>query len=105
MANIIHVSPEKLIAAAAGFSGAAEEVKALTGSMTATVSQLSGRVWSGEAAAGYVRKFNGLQGDMNRFHGMIVKHSEQLKTIAREFTGAETENTAQAAKLANNVIS
>ena len=104
MANIIHVTPAKLSSTAAGFESAAAAVRNLTGQMTAVVRQLTGRVWSGEAAAAYVGKFNALQGDMDQMYNMIRKHSTQLQQIAKEFESAETANTAESGRLSGNVI-
>lgn len=105
MATIIRVEPSRLTAAAGTFENTAGEVKNLTSSMTATVSQLSGRVWSGEAASAYTGKFNSLQGDINRLFQMIQKHSTQLKEIAREYQTKETENISEASNLSSGVIS
>ena len=53
MANIIHVSPEKLTQSATRFEQTAGEIRSLTSGMTSTVQALTGNVWSGEAAAAY----------------------------------------------------
>ena len=104
MGNMIYAAPTKIISTAGNFEALAGEVKGLTSNMTATVQQLTGRTWSGEAAAAYVNKFNGLQGDINRLCEMIRKHSQQLIQVAREFETAETANAAEAAGLSANVI-
>ena len=105
MANIIRVTPARLTQAAGTFESTAGEIKSMTSSMTATVSQLSGRVWSGEAGSAYVNKFNGLQGDINKLYSMVTKHSTHLKSIAREYETKENENIAEANTLSSSVIS
>ena len=47
MANIIHVSPEKLAGTAKRFEQTAGEVRMICRNMTGTVQALSGRIWSG----------------------------------------------------------
>ena len=105
MANIIRVAPAKLTSTAGSFETTAGEIKSLTTTMTSTVQQLSGRVWSGDAASAYTSKFNGLQGDINKLYTMIIKHSNHLKSIAREFDAKESENVTEANSLNSNVIS
>ena len=104
MANIIRVTPSRLTQAAGTFETTAGEIKSMTSNMTATVAQLSGRVWSGEAGSAYVNKFNGLQGDINKLYQMITKHSAHLKAIAREYETKENENVSEANSLSSNVI-
>ena len=104
MANIIHVSPEKLTQSASRFEQTAGEVKSCTSSMTSTVQSLSGRVWSGEAANAYKNKFNSLQGDINKLYNMITTHSNHLKQIANEYKTKETENIGESSNLSSSVI-
>ncbi len=104
MANIIRVEPSQLTAAAGRFENTAGQIKNTTANMTQTVGQLSGRVWSGQAASAYVNKFNGLQGDMNQMFQMIQKHSNHLKEIAREYETKESENVAESGSLSSDVI-
>ncbi len=104
MANIIHAAPSKIISTAGNFENLAGEVKGLTSNMTAAVQQLTGRIWSGEAAGAYKGKFNSLQGDINRLYEMIRTHSQQLIAIAREFENAETMNASEASGLSFDVI-
>ena len=104
MAAIIHVSPERLLQAASAFEQTSGEVKTLTSSMTGTVESLSGRIWSGEAAAAYKAKFASLHGDITRLHKMITVHASHLRMIAKEYTAAENESTAQAGHLSGSIL-
>ena len=104
MADIIRVSPEKLISSAGVFETTANEVKSLTTNMTGTVQAMTGRIWSGEAQAAYTSKFNGLQGDINKLHQMIIKASTDMKTIANEFIKIEEQNKEQGSHLSSNPI-
>ena len=104
MANIIHVSPEKLTQSAAKFEQTAGEIKSLTSNMTQTVQALSGRVWSGEASTAYKNKFNNLQGDINKLYTMVTNHGTHLKQIAQEYKTKETENVSESSNLSSSVI-
>ena len=104
MANIIHVSPEKLTQTASEFEQTAGEIKTLTSNMTDTVSQLSGRVWNGEASVAYRAKFNNLQDDINRLYAMVTIQAAHLKQIALEYKTKEAENAAEAGTLSGSVI-
>ena len=104
MANVIHVTPQKITQAAGKFETTASDIKTLTTSMTGTVQKLSGRVWSGSAATAYVNKFNGLQDDINRLYSMVNKHATHLKTIARDFEKTETESVSEVNSLSSDVI-
>jgi len=104
MANIIHVSPEKLAGTARMFEQTAGDVKAICQSMTGTVQSLAGRIWSGGAANAYKNKFNALQGDINRLHRMIATHASHLEQIAREYKTGDEQNALEAGKLSGNVI-
>ena len=105
MANIIHVSPEKLTTSASRFEQTAGEIKSLTSNMTSTVQALSGRMWSGEAATAYKNRFNNLQGDINKLYTMVTNHANHLKQIAQEYKAKETESAAEANSLSGSIIS
>ena len=104
MANIIRVTPEELTSASSRFQQTGNEVRTMTRNLTQTVGQLSGRVWSGEAATAYKNKFNGLQDDIERLYKLIIDESNALKQIAQEFKTREAENTAESGSLSSDVI-
>ena len=104
MANMIRVTPDKLTSASSQFLATAGEVKSLTSNMTSTVQQLTGNVWSGEAASAYTSKFNSLQADINKLYTMIKTHSEHLSTIAKAYGTGESENQATANALSSSVL-
>lgn len=100
----LRVTPENLQATASSFAGIGTTVKNLTQQMTSIVTSLSGQVWSGEDATAYVNKFNGLQDDMERIYKMIIEHSDDLGTIAQEFSTAISTSTQLASSLSSDVI-
>ena len=102
--GILRVSPEKLQATASRFESSASGVQSLTRRMTCIVAGLSGRVWSGQAAAAYVNKFNGLQDDMDRICKMIREHSDDLISMAQQYSSAESANAELAGSLSSDVI-
>lgn len=104
MANIIHVSPEKLAGTAKRFEQTAGEVRMICRNMTGTVQALSGRIWSGSAAAAYKNKFNSLQGDIDRLYRMIAAHASHLEQIAREYKAGDDQSAADAGILSGSVI-
>ena len=104
MANIIHVSPEKLTQSATRFEQTAGEIRSLTSGMTSIVQALTGNVWSGEAAAACRNRFSSLQSDINKLHSMVISHAAHLKQIALEYKTKETENVAELNRLSGSVI-
>ena len=73
--------------------------------MTQKVGELTGSVWSGEAASAYVKKFSELQDDMQRMKRMIDEHVQDLNTMAKAYQTAESTNQSTASALAGDVIS
>lgn len=104
MANKILVSPQQLKSTAARFNSTGNSVKAVTNQMTSTVKSLTGQVWTGDAATAYVKKFDGLQDDINKFTKIISDHAQELEQIAANFEKAESENTSEANSLSSDVF-
>ena len=104
MANIIKVTPEKLISTASQFSAAGNKVNSTTQQMTSTVKSLTGQIWTGEANTAYTTKFNGLSDDIAKMNKMIQEHVQDLQTIAKNYQAAETANTSTAQSLSSDVI-
>ena len=77
----------------------------MTQGMTNIVNQLSGRVWSGEAAEAYKRKFQQLQDDIDRMVNMIDEHVKDLMQMADVYERAENANKELANSLKDDVIS
>jgi WXG100 family type VII secretion target len=73
--------------------------------MTNIVNQLSDRVWSGEAADAYKRKFGKLQDDINKMVKMINEHVTDLNQMAAEYERAENTNKNMINSLKEDVIS
>ncbi len=103
-AGILRVTPEKLQSTAASFEASGSSVQSLTQQMTSIVTSLSGQIWSGTAASAYVSKFNGLQDDMDRIYKMIKEHSDDLITMAQQYSTAESANADLANSLSSDVI-
>lgn len=104
MTGILKVDTAKLTSTADSFQGTGNDIKALTDSMMDTVRQLTGEVWSGDAATAYVTKFNNLQDDITRMIGMVNEHVEDLKAMARGYEQAEQANQDLANALRDDVI-
>lgn len=103
-AATIKVDTQKLTSTATSFQNTGNQIKTLTQSMTNTVKELSGNVWSGDAATAYVKKFDGLQNDINKMIAMINEHVADLQTIAQQYEKAEAENIQAANALSADVI-
>ena len=103
MEGILKVTPQQLITTASEFSACGSAVRNLTQSMTSLVNGLSS-VWSGEAAAAYAAKFNGLQDDIERIHAMIQEHVTDLNDMAENYTAAENANLTEIEALSSDVI-
>ena len=105
MANVIRVTPEELKSTAAMLQSKSAEVKTLTQSMTSTVYQLTGRIWSGEAQTEYVNRFKGLEQDILKLNDLIQRHVNDLYVIANEYQNTELLNVQAAGNLSSQVIS
>lgn len=104
MANVIHVTPEKLKSSAASFKDTGAEIKRTTSQMMELITGISGTVWSGEACSAYLSKFKGLDSDIAKMCKMVEDQAQHLVSIADEYQSAEAQNKAAAATLKNNVI-
>lgn len=104
MTGTLLVTPAELKAAASSFQDKGNQVRTLTQNMTSKVGELTGRVWSGDAASKYISQFNGLQDDINRMIGMITEHVADLNEMASAYEKAENENQSAAAALSSDVI-
>ena len=102
--NKIRVTPEKLKSTAFSLEESANSIQSLTQNMTATVTTVSGDVWSGEAQASYINKFNQLQQEVNDLVNLVKKHADHLNSIAAEYENAEAKNIAASNSLSNKVI-
>ncbi|MBR3200970.1 MAG: WXG100 family type VII secretion target [Mogibacterium sp.] len=104
MANTIKVETSRLKAAASEFSNTSAQIKNATNTMTQTVGQLSGSVWSGDAATAYANKFNGLQDEIQKIDKMIQEHVKDLNEMAAEYERAENEATQTASSLNSEIF-
>lgn len=104
MVNVLKVTPEKLSETAEKFSMAEQSIRSLTGEMTSIVDGFKS-VWQGEAATGFISRFNALSEDMERMYAMIREHSDDLREMASEYMQAEEESVQQAASLNTEAIS
>lgn len=105
MKGILKVDTAKLTSTASSFKSTANTIKNLTTSMTDTVKQLTGNVWSGDARQKYTSQFNGLQEDINRMIRMINEHVTDLQEMAGKYESAEQVNQETANALLSDVIS
>ncbi|MBO5303959.1 MAG: WXG100 family type VII secretion target [Lachnospiraceae bacterium] len=103
-AAIIKVDTKKLTSTATAFQSTGNEIAKLTQQMTSTVKALTGNVWSGDAATAYVKKFDGLQDDIQKMSKMINEHVSDLQAIAKQYETSEEANVAVANTLADDVI-
>ncbi|MDE6957729.1 MAG: WXG100 family type VII secretion target [Lachnospiraceae bacterium] len=104
MTGTLKVSTGELTKTATSFQSAGSNIKSMTSQMTSTVKSLTGNVWSGDAASAYLKKFDGLQDDINRMIAMINEHVKDLQEMAREYEKAETANLSAANALTSDVI-
>ena len=104
MANTIRVTPEKLKATASKFNSSGQQISRLTSKMLAEVASLNGKVWSGDAASAYTKRFSSLQDDIQRMCKMISEHVNDLNAMAKTYSQAETQNRQTASRLTADVI-
>ncbi|MBQ9065521.1 MAG: WXG100 family type VII secretion target [Blautia sp.] len=105
MANYLKVTPERLNAVSGELEGENTAMKGHTDRMLSLVNELSGDIWSGDAATAYKAKFAGLQDDMNALYRMVEEHVKDLQEIAANYTEAETANQEAAGALSTDIIS
>ncbi len=105
MTGTLKVDPAKLKSAASSFESTGRQIQRLTASMTQSVNQMTGNVWSGDAASAYKKKFDSLQDDINRMIRMINEHVADLKQMASEYEKSETQNQNLVNSLKSDVIS
>ena len=105
MEGTIKVNTAKLRSTASNFQSTGQHIQRMTSAMTNIVNQLSGRVWSGEAADAYKRKFGQLQDDINRMVKMINEHVTDLNAMAGEYERAENANKNMINSLKEDIIS
>ncbi len=105
MTGTLKVSTDRLRRTASNFQSTGQHIQRMTQSMTNIVNQLSDRVWSGEAADAYKRKFGKLQDDINKMVKMINEHVTDLNQMAAEYERAENTNKNMINSLKEDVIS
>ena len=104
MEGILKVTPEELQSTAGEFSGKGNTIKGLMDQMMGIVTNLSGS-WQGEASATYLRKFKGLQTDIDKMNRMIQEHVQDLNNMANQYKQAENQNMEAGQALTDSVIS
>lgn len=98
------VSTSKLLSTSSSFNATGKQIKSLTSQMMATISQLNGTVWSGDAQQKYTKQFNQLSDDIQKMLKMINEHVNDLQEIAKNYEDAESNNEARASSLQKDVI-
>ena len=104
MLGTLKVEPDKLKSTAASFQATGNQIKSLTDQMTSVVEGLSANVWTGEAAATYIKKFQGLQDDIAKMIRMVNEHVTDLNEMASQYEQAEAEVIAKVNNLSSDVI-
>lgn len=104
MQGTLKVNSQTLKSASGEFSSCGTNVNNYTQQMLSLVSEISGAVWSGEAASAYQAKFAGLQADISKINAMIQEHVEDLNTMATEYERAEAAAQQEASALKSNLI-
>ena len=103
MDSILKVTPEKLIETAGEFETAGLNVRNITQEMMSIVEGFK-NIWQGEAATGFMNKFNSLSDDMDRLYTIIKGHSDDLCEMAGEYKSAEEESVQNAMALATEAM-
>ena len=88
MTGTLKVSPEVLKSTASVFDGINQQVKNITGQMMQLITTTCGK-WEGQASQTYLRKFRGLEDDIQRMCKMITEHVTDLQEMANEYMNAE----------------
>ena len=103
MAEILKVTPEKLLEASNEFSTTGKTVSSLTQEMLEIINSLKS-IWQGEAANSYFTKFMGLQDDIEKINKMIQEHVTDLAEMSNEYRIAEETNIEASSSLLSDVV-
>ncbi len=103
MADIIRVTPDKLISTANQFDALNNEIRNITSTMLQQIRAL-GSGWTGEASNAYLTRFQNHETDMAKMYKMISTYCRNLNEMAQIYSQAETRNVESAQGLRNNVI-
>lgn len=104
MNGTLKVDSAKLKATASQFASTSGQIKNATSSMVQTIGQLSGSVWSGDAASAYINKFNGLNDEMQKIDKMIQEHVQDLNDMATQYEVAENAAQQTASALSSDIF-
>ena len=104
MTGTLKVEPTKLKSAASEFSNTSAQIKNATNSMVQTIGQLTGSVWTSDAASTYVQKFNGLNDEMQKIDRMIQEHVQDLNDMATQYERAEAQAQQVASSLNTEIF-
>ncbi len=104
MANVIKVTPEKLLETANQMQTKGAQIKKTASDMISLVTGISRNVWSGDAGNTYITRFKALEADTSRMDQMLSKQVKHLSQIAREYKTTEQKTQQAAASLKNHVL-
>ena len=104
MEGILRVTPEQLNSAATEFDSTGQRISTLTAQMLSIVDNMRS-AWQGEAATGFINRFDALKEDINKISVMIREHVNDLNSMASEYKQAEEASLEQANALATEVVS
>lgn len=104
MTGTFKVDTAKIVSTANSLDSTGKQIKSITSEMTNMVNQISGAVWTSDAATAYKKKFSDLQDDINKMIAFINEHVTDLIAMAKEYERAEEANQNLANALASDVI-
>lgn len=103
-ATFIKVDIDTLKKTSNTFKTTGNDISRLTTNMTNEVKKLTGQIWSGDAQAAYVKKFNGLNDDIQKMNKIVTEHVTDLETIASTFKSSEDANVTLSKSLIDNPL-
>ena len=104
MKSTLKVTPAELRKKGQEFGKDATEFKNITNRMFDLISDINGKVWSGDAANAYKNQFKQLDDDAKRLYKLVKEFSDDVIQVADKYKQAETANIQAAKKLATDVI-
>ena len=105
MEGTIKVTPQELKNAAGNLQQGGVNIGNYTQQMTEMISQISGQIWSGDAAENFKNKFSNLNDDIQTMIRMINEHVQDLNDMATQYETAEKTNMDTIASLETDFIS
>lgn len=95
----LKVTPEIAKSKSMEMQAKGQEIKNLTAQITQIIDSITGRIWSGEAAAAYLNSFHTLQVEVDQLVKMVNDNASHLNQIAVAYESTESSAVQKTSSL------